>query len=495
MAETYLVGLDIGTSGIRGTAYDTNGRIVLHNESSINTHSTEEWERALRDTALYLPDGELLCTADGTSGTAVCVDAFGEPVFPPEMYFESAPEYAEEVLDHEEAAGVAERGGAVSATSPLPKLLRLRDEYPAAFEEVEWVLSPTTWLLYRLAYPDGERWTNIATDWTNALKFCADIVSNPPTWYDPLFEAVSLPTELFPRIVAPGTNVGSAASDLAAEIGLDGAEIYQGMTDGNASAMSARCLEPGDYSIACESTSVVKYVSESVVPHEALYYHRHPIEGYLAGAAFESGVVLEWICERLLDIDQHRGVELARAVNPEEEYELFLQGNRSPYFESGMANSVYGFWPDDNLTTAEARGRLVRGIMSGIALAEYSYLPLIEDHFQAGINRVSLVGGGVAGNTETFGWWNRLRASIWDRPVVQMEPRTTVGSLIPATLTAGVFDDVESAAESLLESHGTIQPDDRLSAAYAQRRRTHADRWQAVHEHYRRWSKYDSHTS
>jgi sugar (pentulose or hexulose) kinase len=489
MVATYLVGIDIGTSGMRMTAYDTDGEIVLHDESDIETHTTEEWERALRDAALYLPSGRLVCTADGTSGTVICVDKHGEPVFPPQMYFDSAPEHARAILEHEETVELARRGISISATSPLPKILKLRDEHPDRFAEVEWIISPTTWLLSRLNYLPNEPWHEVSTDWTNALKFGADITMDSPTWYEPLFEIASLSLDLLPRIEAPGTHVGTAESDLAIDIGLEGAELYQGMTDGNASAMSAGCLEPGDYNIACESTSVVKYVSESIVPHEALYYHRHPIEGYLAGAAFESGVIFEWFCDRILEFDQRQGLELARAVPAGTEYEMYVQGNRSPFFEAEMANSVFGIWPDNDLSPTQAKGRLLRGIVTGIALAEYSYLPLITELFETGIDRMSLVGSGVPGGTDPFSWWNELRAAVWNRSMVQMEPRTTAGSLIPAALTASVFDNVETAASSLLRSRGVIEPDEQVSATYTDQRRTHFDRWCGVRDQYRSWKK------
>jgi len=488
MVATYLIGIDVGTSGIRMTAYDTDGEIVLHDESDIDAHTTDEWERALHDTALYLPSGRLVCSVDGTSGTAVCVDEYGKSVFPPQMYFDAAPEHAKAILEHEEATELTGRGISISATSPLPKILRLRDEHPARFADVEWIVSPTTWLLSRLDHSCDERWREVSTDWTNALKFGADITRDSPTWYEPLFEIASLSLDLLPRIEAPGTHVGTAESDLAGEIGLGGAELYQGMTDGNASALSAGCLEPGDYNVACESTSVVKYVGESIVPHESLYYHRHPIEGYLAGAAFESGMIFEWFCDRLFDLDQREGLGLARTVPAGTEYDMYVQGNRSPFFDANMANSIFGIWPDNDITPTEAKGRLLRGIATGIALAEYSYLPLIAEHFETGINRVSLVGSGVPDGTDPFSWWNELRAAVWDRSVIQMEPRTTAGVLIPAALTASVFDDVEEAAASLLRSRGVIEPDKQVSAVYAEQRRTHFDRWREVRDRYRAWN-------
>ncbi|MFB6255582.1 MAG: hypothetical protein ABEH58_02465 [Haloplanus sp.] len=191
MDHPQLVGIDLGTAGARTTAYTASGEVVLSGRSEIEHHTIEGWERALRSAALYLPSKRTICSVDSTSGTVVAVDATGDPVFEPCMYYESAPEQAERLRSLGAAQELAARGLSLSATSPLSKILRLRERHPDRFESVEWLLSPTTWLLTRLKHEAGERWRDVRTDWTNALKFGADITRDPPTWFEPLFSPTS----------------------------------------------------------------------------------------------------------------------------------------------------------------------------------------------------------------------------------------------------------------------------------------------------------------
>lgn len=486
MNDTFLVGVDLALSSVRVTAYDENGDVALSGRADVDEPSAEGWEAALREAAVYLPNERTVVSTVGTSGTVVPVDARGDAVFDPQWYYETAPEQEARLTDLDLAGELSARGVSLSASSPLAKILRLREEHPDRFDDVEWILSPATWLLYRLAVPEGERWTDLETDWTNALKFGADVTTRPPEWFEPLFDAVDVAVDLFPAIRAPGTFVGHAESRLAEEVGLAGAELYQGLTDGNASVLASGCLQPGDCSIVSASTSVVKYVSEEIEPHEALYYHRHPIEGYLPGAAFDSGVILRWFCERILDIDRDEGLELARGVDAGEEPRLFLQGNRSPFFDPEMGTTMFDLWPGEDRSTDEARGRLVRGIVSSIALSEYTYLPLLEEHFGRDIEEVRLVSGGEAGRDDPFSWWNTLRTSVWDREVLQMEPRATVGPLIPAALTASVYDDVDEASDRLLRVNGEVPVDDRLREEYRGRKEEFADDWSRVNDLYGR---------
>lgn len=484
MNETFLVGVDLALSSVRVTAYDSGGDVALSGSAEITEPSVAGWEKALREAAVYLPQSRTIVSTVGTSGTVVAVDEHGNAVFEPKWYYETAPEQLEQLVIHELTDELAARGLSLSAASPLAKILELRERAPDRFDDVEWILSPATWLLYRLSIPDGDRWTDLETDWTNALKFGADITTPTPEWFEPLFDAVNVPLDLFPTIRAPGDTVGHAESTLAEEVGLADAELYHGLTDGNASVLASGCLHPGDCSIVSGSTSVIKYVSERIKPHEALYYHRHPIEGYLPGAAFDSGVVLRWFCEQVLDIDRERGLELARRVETGEEPRVYLQGNRSPFFDSRMGTTMVDLWPDDGRSVEETRGRLVRGIVSGIPLSEYTYFPLLEDLFGREINRIHLVSGGKAESDDPFSWWNTLRASIWDREVLKMEPRATVGPLIPAALTASVYTDVDEASDRLLRINGRVPHDSELREKYAPLKDQFACDWKRVNEMY-----------
>lgn len=484
MSDVYLVGINLALSEVRVTAYNRGGDVVLSGRGEIREQSLAGWRRALHEAAVYLPKQRTIASTVGTSGTVITVDEQGEQVFEPQWYYETAPEQGERLRELDVADELAAKGISLSATSPLAKILALRERDPSRFNEVEWILSPATWLLYDLHYPDGSHWTNVETDWNNALKFGADITQESPTWFEPLFEAVNVSIDLFPTIRPPGSVVGHAESDIAADVGLANVELYQGLTDGNASVLAAGCLHPGDCSIVCGSTSVVKYVSEDIDPHEALYYHRHPIEGYLPGAAFDTGVVLQWFCSNVLDISKERGLELARRVEAGTEPRIYLKGDRSPFFDPEMGTTMMDLWPTDEQSVEKTRGRLVRGIITGIALSEYTYFPLLEDHFERELEKIHLVSGGEATGADPFSWWNMLRTSIWDREVQKMEPRTTAGALIPAALTASVYADVDEASKQLLRTNGTVPISENLQTVYEPIKDEFASEWEQVRDLY-----------
>jgi len=207
MSELRLTGISLGMSAVHIAVYSLDGEVLASGEAPIEEHTTVGWERAVRKAVPELPS-KSLCSATSTSASVVLADEYGEPVFQPQMYHESRPASAEKIR---ETVAYSDRPGwdlALLPTSPLPKILHLRETHPDRFSQVEWVLSPTTWLLYRLRYGSDTEWRNLETDWTNALKFGTDITSPVPEWFESLFDAVDLPLSLFPTIRPPGTFIG-----------------------------------------------------------------------------------------------------------------------------------------------------------------------------------------------------------------------------------------------------------------------------------------------
>ncbi|RQG99168.1 FGGY family carbohydrate kinase [Natrarchaeobius oligotrophus] len=485
MSETRLVGVHLGTSSVRIAVYDPDGTLLSAGEAPIEEQTTIAWERALRSATPDLPPSGT-CSIASTSGTVLLVDEYGEPVFPPQMYYESAPEQAEQLRESGNGSDLTNWDVVSSSTGPLAKVLRLRRDHPRRFEDVEWILSPTTWLLYRLRYGRSRRWQTVETDWTNAMKFGADITVSMPEWDETLFEACGLSASLFPAIRPPGSYIGPAESEVATRIGFGGCNLYQGMTDGSASVLANGCLEPGDFSVTFGATSVIKYVLDEITPHEALYYHRHPLDGYILGASFDSGSVLRWYFDHVLDVAPEHGFELAKSTTPGDEYEVFLQGHRSPLYNPAVGTSLLGVECDAALSTEEVRGRIVRGLMTGIVLAEWTYIYRIQEHFETTIDRVQLVNDGAPSLRDDYSWWNELRSQIWNRSISEMQPRMTAGLLIPAALITSEYADSSEAIDCLLRRRSEIEPDREQNESYDERRDEYLDRWHQVAELYDR---------
>jgi xylulokinase len=244
-------------------------------------------------------------------------------------------------------------------------------------------------------------------------------------------------------------------------------------------------MKPGDFSVTFGDTSVIKFVSESVKHHDSLYYHRHPIDGYVPGTSFDSGNALRWFSEHVLNLPVERALELARSVTPGEENQVYLPGDRGLFHDPDIGISILGLDYDHSMPTDQVQGRLARGLALSIILAEWGYISLIEDHFDTHIDNIRVMNTGGL-NLENHEWWNQLRASVWDRQVTEMDARMTAGLLIPATLITSLYDTPAEATDALLRQQSTIDPDPELADQYEQSKDGFFDRWKQVVSVYER---------
>jgi xylulokinase len=390
------------------------------------------------------------------------------------MYYEMNREQFKRIEKRESVRTIEQKGGSISVTSPLPKLLGIRERYPDMFRKVRWILPATTWLLYRLVYPEGQKWEDLSVDWTNALKFGADITHENPSWFSPLFDDFGLSMDTFPRIIPCGEEVGSARSKLADELGLKGARIFQGMTDGNAAALAIGCMKDGDFGFSSGSATVIKYACSKIKPHPALYYHKHPFGGFLAGAAPVTLSTLKWFAEKIMGITVERAFELAGIGDLGREFVYFPQGDREPFGDPDFGASFLKIWPDEDSKDRE-RGRMFRSMVLGLTFLEYYYITLLRKLFDRPIAKVNMIGGGTRSP-----WWNKLRSSIYGLPVNVMEERPGIGALIPAAMKLRLYKDLTEAERSLLRVSSSYLPDKDLGKRYQALRDAFLNRWQIV---------------
>ena len=477
MGLVKLVGIDLGTSGVRYECYDLEGNIFSTGRAEIKEQSCKEWLESLqkaipKDKGFQLSE-EVILSAQSTSGTTVIIDDYGNEVIRPFMYFERAPEEIKEVELLKSAQELKKRGSEIAPTSPLPKIIHVKEKYPDRFKRARWIISPTTWLLHKLHYREDERWESVTTDWTNALKFGVDLSGGYPAWYTPVFEDTGVSLSLLPEIVPCGEEIGQAESVFAEKLGLRGSRIFQGMTDGNASALAVGCLRENDFGFSCGTTTAVKYTCNTMKVHKAIYYHKHPFEGYLAGAAPITAGMLDWFARKIMDIEVGEAFKMAEKVEPENEYQFFPQGDRSPFNDPALGASFIKVWPDD-ISADEARGRFFRSIIIGLTFFEHYYIELFEGLFKNKISEARITGGGTRSS-----WWNSLRASIFNIPVRVMEERPGIGALIPTVVKLNLLG-LGEVIEKLLRVTATYLPDKKVTEKYEKKNREFLKKWETI---------------
>lgn len=479
---TVLVGIDVGTSKVGVGVYDSEGRLLARGEGRVREQTASGWIEALRAATprrlLASRAGEeVIVSAAGTSGTIVLVDSRGNPVHRPLMYYERSEE-GHRILASSGAARLAgEAGIDHGPSSTLAKLAFLASR--GILERARWILPQATWILYRLVYREGEEWAGVATDFNNALKFGAHVLSDKPHWMEDVLGAIGVPLEKMPGIVGCGSEAGRASSRLAEELGLKGAHVHHGTTDGNASALASGVLGEGDFGIYTGTTTVAKRVVGEPVKAEGIYYHRHPLEGFLASAATaETGGFLSWFAETVAGVSVGEALEAASRIEPGREPIFYPPGYRGPFNDPRAMAALAGIEPRAS-SRPEAIGYIARGIMVGVVMVEAYYVELFEKLYGRGIGVVKLSGG-----TARSRLWNTLRSSVYGKRVAVYGEDVTLGTLIPAIVRRGLATPGE-VGERLVKPLEVLDPDSKLRDKYSRLRRSFMEGWRRVIESYK----------
>lgn len=397
----FVIGLDLGTSGVRAVAVDASGKILgvgsaklpaTKSEGARREQSPEDWWHGCRAALEELSRqadlaGARAIAVDATSGTILPVDHHNRPLAPARMYDDAdTGDLAAKIKT------LAPRESAAhGATSP-------------AARAVEWTKLPRLHCIVHQA-----DWINGclgATDWrtdeNNALKTGYDPVARAwPDW----LRTFGLSPGLLPEVVPVGTPIGRVSAQAALALGLpEGITIAAGTTDGCATFLASGATEPGEASTALGSTIVLKLLSDRPIfaPELGVYSHRIG-DTWLAGGASNCGgkTLLQFFTAEQL-------AELESSLDPSKPtgtdyYPLPSVGERFPVSDPTFAPRLAPRPADDALFLQGVYEAFARVEQSGYAELRKLGCPPLRD--------VRHAGGGARSAT-----WMALRAQALGVP-------------------------------------------------------------------------------
>ncbi|MDQ0469644.1 FGGY-family carbohydrate kinase [Labrys wisconsinensis] len=389
-----VIGIDIGTSGVRAMAVDERGRIMGEARTALPaperrgaavTQDPGLWWTACEASLAVLarqidPAAVAALAVDGTSGTMLAVDAAGEPLGPGRLYNDGAAEAAAALIGRLAPATSAAHG----VTSGLAKAIELAASGPAR------ILHQADWVAGRLSGRFD------VSDENNALKTGYDPVAR--AWPDWIAET-GFDRGLLPDVVEPGTAVAPVLPAIAARFGFPaGAIVASGTTDGCASFLATGADLAGDAVSALGTTLTVKLLSDVPIfsPAHGIYSHRLG-ERWLAGGASNSGgaALLQFFTpERMAELEPR--LDPARDSGLDY-YPLPKPGERFPVADPALAPRLTPRPADDAL--------FLQGLLEGVAAVEAQGYRLLAELGGPKLRRVISVGGGAKNAA-----WTAIRA-------------------------------------------------------------------------------------
>jgi xylulokinase len=457
---TSLVGLDVGTSGVKALKLSPTGEVLVKAEEIYLLatpepgwveQDPEDWWRAAEAVLDRLGGEE--AAAIGLSGQMhglVVLDDEDRVLRPAILWNDQRTEL--ECTEIEGLFGVRElirlTGNRALPGFTAPKLLWLRRHEPEVYARIAHVLLPKDYVRLRLT---GEHATDVA-DASGTLLF--DVARR--RWSDEIVKALELPRGWLPRALESPTLSGTTG---------DGVPVAAGAGDQAAGALGVGVDRPGPLSVVLGTSGVVFAALPSFAADADGRAHSfcHAVPGgwHAMGVMLSAAGSLGWLrhvtapdepYERLLaEAEQWPAAVEGLMFLP------YLAGERTPHVDPGARGAFVG------LDFRHDRGALVRAVLEGVAFALRDCLEILRPlGVDVQVARVS--GGGARSDL-----WLRIVASVLEVPLERTAAQegAAFGAALLGGVAGGVFADVHEAVSATVRPTQAIEPEAKWIEPYA----------------------------
>lgn len=460
---TALVGIDVGTSGVKTIAISPDGEVIARAEQgySLSTprpgwseQDPDDWWRATQSTlATLAAAGVADVRGIGLSGQMhglVCLDS-GDTVLRPAMLWNDQ-RTGSECAEIEARVGLERliqlTGNRAITGFTAPKLLWLKRHEPEVYSRIAHVLLPKDYVRMRLT---GEHAIDVS-DASGTLLF--DVGHR--RWSEEVTEALEVPTSWLPRALESPEVSGKTGQGVA---------VAAGAGDQAAAALGVGVDRPGPLSVVLGTSGVVfaALPAYAADPKARVHVFCHAVPGgwHAMGVMLSAAGSLQWFRDTMAEGVAFPELDAQAAAWPAGAEGLFflpyLAGERTPHADPGARGAFIG------LSLRHDRGALVRAVMEGVAYGLRDSLTLLTE-LGVHADRGRASGGGARSR-----FWLRIVASALGLPleVTTVEEGSAYGAALMGGVAGGVFADVHEAVEACVRVREVVEPDPAWVDVYA----------------------------
>ncbi|MCG5054786.1 MAG: xylulokinase [Myxococcales bacterium] len=479
----HVVGIDVGTSGVKVIVVDETGRVRGEATQPLRLstpqpgwaeQNPEDWwtatRKAVRRALGTAQVSRSQLGAVGLSGqmhSAVFLDAQGLVIRPALLWCDGRT--SAECADITTAVGAQRLRK--TACNPalegftLPKILWLRRHEPAAFRRLAKVVLAKDYIRFRLT-------GTLATDPSDAsATLMFDTVKR--TWSREVLDAVGLSRALTVDVVGSTEPSGTVTREAARQTGLpEGLVVAGGGADNACGALGVGAIEPGVAVASWGTSGTVLAPTPLPLVDPALrvhtFCHAVPDTWYVMGVMLTAGGAFAWFRDQMAR-DLHRkttGKSPELQLNEEAAgvpigaagltFLPYLQGERTPHRDAAARGAFVG------LSLAHDRAHLARAVLEGIAFGLRDSVSLLQD-LELPIARLLLTGGGAKSP-----FLRQLQADVFGLPVVQVnrDEGPAFGAALLAAVCAGLYPNLGTACRKTLTRLPPEKPNRKAHRSY-----------------------------
>lgn len=467
-APTYL-GLDLGTSGLRGLLMSARGEVITVAEATYNVsrphqgwseQDPADWIEAVKIVVDILRGRESeqmkQLAGIGVSGHmhgAVLLDDQGVVLRPCILWNDtrSAQEAAHlDAIDEVRALS----GNIVFPGFTAPKLVWVAKNQPDIFARVSKVLLPAAYLNFWLT-------GNYVGDISDASG-TGWLETGARAWSDKLLREGGMTADQMPRLVEGSQFAGYLRAELRDAWQLPSNVVVAGGGGDNAvAACGVGLINESDAFVSLGTSGVILTARETYqpAPDTAVhtFCHAIPDRWYQMGVILSATDCLNWAARQFDQSPAELTGALGTELRPPSSVKFlpYLSGERTPHNDSTIRGAFIG------CDIAHSRNDLVQAILEGVAFALRDTLEALK---AAGsqIDRLIAIGGGSASQ-----YWLELLATVLSLPL-DIPRKGEFGAALGAARLghAAHIDGGHSTIMTKPEIAQTVQPNPQHAEAF-----------------------------
>ena len=464
MTQTYLLGIDVGTSAIKAVLFDSHGHEVhsscraskIYNDGACSEMDMNElWQDVaitIKNVTGKMASGSTIAAAavSGQGEGLWLIDNEGAPVGRAILWNDNR---AEQLVRNINTSPVLnEQIRKITGSSLFPGatsvLLRwMQENSPKQLDQAHKLLFCKDWIRFKLTGVIG-------TDITDTSTSLTDIKKSEPT--DALFDHLKIGKQLplIPLIFKPDDQAGTISNEAAESTGLPrGMPVAIGAFDVAASAAGCGTIHDGDACVILGTSGCTIVVSDTLTDDlkslSGKENHVIPNQFITVTATMAATPNIDWVYNLFHTEKTFADVEEELQSIPAGCHGLIYHpyisssGERAPFYAPGASAQFSGI---NEKTTPLT---MTRAVYEGVAFSIKDCLRHQKPE------RLFLAGGGARSS-----FWAHLIANCTGLPIF-LSTETELcarGSALMAGTAAGIYKNLEHAVDHLSEPQ-RIDPD------------------------------------
>jgi len=477
MAVTLLLGLDIGTTGVKTLLLDPRGKVVATHVEEYPLslpkpgwaeQDAETWWtasaracRALMEKADAKPGNVAGISFSGQMHGLVCLDKDDRPLRPAILWCDQRTTAQCRAITRKIGLKrlLAVVGNPALEGFTLPKILWVKQNEPDVYRRTRLALLPKDFVRYRMT-------GRAAIDVSDAAGTVALDIQKKE-WASSLLKDLGIDPGLLPEVVESVSVAGSLTAEAAAAMGLKaGIPVVAGGADNACAAVGNGITREGLVAVSTGTSGTViaptKRALRDPKGRAHTFNHAVPELWYVMGVMLSAGGSLRWWrdefagAERVVadatgeDPYAVMGREAER-VPPGSEGAVwlpYLTGERTPHGDANARATLFG------LTARHTRGHAFRAVMEGVAFGLRDSLEIIRG-MKIPVKEIRLTGGGARSPL-----WRQIQADVFGQEVTVLRGNEgpAFGAAILAGVGTGAFESCDAAARKFLGKGEVVKP-------------------------------------